>query len=214
MFYFSRILIGFFFAFVAFNNACAKTPAAIGEIPLNKENLLRLQRGNILVSVKKVIDPAHGKSAQIAAVILINANAEQIWPVLTECDQAPKFIPGLIKCEKLETSHDGLWDVRRHTSSVGFGLPKIISEFRAEFNPAHSLKFSRTGGNLKSLEGTWNLEQQTGSGKVLLSYQARLSSNSIFPDSLLRRALKSRIPKVLKALRREILTQSTTATLP
>ncbi|MCF6275945.1 MAG: hypothetical protein L3J05_09305, partial [Robiginitomaculum sp.] len=88
--------------------------------------LQSLSDGEVFIHVNKVVD-ATGKSAQISSVILIKATPKAIWAVLTDCARAPTYVPGLKKCEILEKSPDGLWDIRRHTSKISPFLPKIKS---------------------------------------------------------------------------------------
>lgn len=161
-----------------------------------------------MVEIKKAHDPINGKSVDISAKMLVTATASEIWPILTDCARAPSITPGLIKCETLDIASDGTWDIRRHTSKIGFGLPHIISEFRSEFDAPHKQSFTRSGGDLKALDGQWDITPQPNTGQTLIAYQARISSKSILPDYLLRRSFKKRIPIVMQALRNEILTDS------
>ena len=200
---FSRLFYTFLIVWTLTLSSAAQTTQK--EISLSPETTTQLETGKIIVEIKKARDPVHGKSVDIAAMMYISATADEIWPVLTDCARAPSITPGLIKCEILEKADDGTWDVRRHTSKIGFGLPRIISEFRSELNAPYSQTFTRTGGDLKALDGQWNITPVPNTALTLVAYQARISSKSIVPDYLLRQSFKKRIPIVMEALRIEIL---------
>ncbi|MBL4870407.1 MAG: hypothetical protein JKX72_05585 [Robiginitomaculum sp.] len=164
-----------------------------------------LKNGDIIVKITKANDLEHGKSVDITAKMFIDATDEKIWPILTDCGRASSITPGLIKCEVLEIADDGSWDIRRHTSKIGFGLPHVISEFRSEFSPPHRQIFERSGGDLKALKGRWDILPWPNTNMTLVAYKARISSKSLLPDYLLRQSLKKRIPIVMAALRQEIM---------
>lgn len=183
------------------------------EISLSPETTAQLETGKIIVEIKKARDPVHGKSVDISAMMYVSATAAEIWPVLTDCARAPSITPGLIKCEILEKADDGTWDIRRHTSKIGFGLPHVTSEFRSELNAPYNQTFTRTGGDLKALDGRWNIIPVPHTAYTLVAYQARISSKSIVPDYLLRQSFKKRIPIVMEALRTEIIADTETVNL-
>ena len=65
---------------------------------LSEIQLQRLKKGEILVNVRQTGDPPRG---MVEAIILIEAPAENVWQVMTNCRESPSFVPGLKACQVL-----------------------------------------------------------------------------------------------------------------
>ena len=76
---------------------------------LSESQLLRLEKGEILVNVRQTGDPPRGT---VEAMILIEAPAENIWQIMTECREIPNFVPGLKTCQVLDSGQN--WEIIRH----------------------------------------------------------------------------------------------------
>jgi len=196
------ITITTFLSAVMASGANAGSPA---KTPMQLPNF---NDGDVFIQVNKIKD-ASGKSAQISSAILIKATPEAIWAVITDCARAPTYVPGLKKCEILkkspENSPDGSWDFRRHTNKVSPFLPTIKSEFKSAYNFPTSIRFQTAGGDMDTNSGAWEFTFIKTSGKTLVSYNARVASKTIIPDKTIRKALRKNIPKVMRALREEVL---------
>lgn len=163
-----------------------------------------LKDGDVFIHVFKVIDET-GKSAQISSAILIKATPEAIWAVITDCDRAPTYVPGLKKCEVLKKGKDGLWDIRRHTNKPSPFLPTFNSEFRSEYDYPKSISFKSVGGDMDTNTGIWAFNYLKASGETLVTYHASVASKTLVPDKMIRKALKKNVPKVMRALRTEVM---------
>ena len=183
---------------------------------INVQEIQSADNGQAVVNVTKVFNK-HGKSARVEGAIKIKAAPKDIWAILIDCKRGPTFLPGLKKCEMLEISPDKNWDIRRHTNKISSLIPKTISEFKNEYAYPDRITFSRTGGDLKALNGTWTMRASDDKTHTILSYQADMTVKSALPDSMLRKASRKRLGKVLELICIEVETdiamKTSTATL-
>lgn len=79
---------------------------------LSEIQQLRLKKGEILINVRQAGDPPMG---MVEAIILIEAPAENIWQIMTDCREIPNFVPGLKDCRVLDSGQNN--DICRHPGS-------------------------------------------------------------------------------------------------
>jgi ribosome-associated toxin RatA of RatAB toxin-antitoxin module len=162
----------------------------------------RLTAGDILVH----IDDAGPFRGHVQAAIAIKATPREIWGVVTDCDKAPEFVPGVLSCERLQVLEPGRVELFRQTVKYSWYLPRLEYDFRLEYFPYEQLNFRRVGGSLKRLDGTWWLEP-LGRNQTLVFYAVDLDPGFLMPQFVVRKALSKDLPKVLAALRQRVLGQ-------
>ncbi|MBO6550859.1 MAG: SRPBCC family protein [Rhizobiales bacterium] len=174
--------------------------ANAGNIKLTSNQQAYLQKGGLLSAVTP--DP-NGAAGMVQAVIDIPVPPSVLWQTMLDCKGTNKFIKGLKKCAILARDPKGKWDIREHVVSWLALMPTTRSEFRSVYSKHKSIKFSRTGGDLKTLEGEWNLEPINKGKTTRLTYMARVDPGTFLPPSMIRAAVEADLPKTLKALRDE-----------
>lgn len=174
--------------------------AAQAEIAIGHPEEARLAAGDVLVDVH--VDEAQD-AANVAAVADIAAKPETVWAVMTDCERAPRFVPDLVSCRVLERDPAGAWDIREHIIDWTWFLPNIRNVFRSDYEAPHRLRFKRVDGDLRLSEGEWRLEPLNGGAATRVYYTAMLSPNSWVPASFALSSVRSDVPKILRALRRE-----------
>lgn len=166
--------------------------------------LAQLTRGQTYVEVRP--DP-DGASGLIRAGVEIAAAPEVVWAVLTDCDLAPRMAPSLKSCKILERDPAGRWDVREQIARPGL-TPRFRSVVRSDFDPPRRLRFRRTGGDLKILEGEWRLIPLRGGLATRVVYENRAASPYPVPGALARLALRRDVLMAMGALKRESLARA------
>jgi ribosome-associated toxin RatA of RatAB toxin-antitoxin module len=167
---------------------------------LSKTQLLRLKKGEILVNVRQKGDLPRG---MVEAVILIEAPAENIWRIMTDCREIPTFVPGLEACRVLDSGQN--WEIIRHQVKWIWFLPKFVYVFRADYKPNRKIDFVRIQGDLREMKGTWRLTPLDRDNQTLVSYSVFLDPGFFVPQWLVRRSLKADLPAVLTSLRTKVL---------
>jgi ribosome-associated toxin RatA of RatAB toxin-antitoxin module len=180
--------------------ALALLSAAHAAIAIGPAEEARLQAGDVLVEAS--VDEAEN-AARVSAVVDINAAPQAVWDVMTDCARAAKFVPDLVSCRIVERDPNGAWDVREHIIDWAWFLPNIRNVFRSDYEPPHVLRFKRVDGDMARSEGEWRLEPLNGGAATRVTYTALLSPKSWIPPSMALSSVRSDVPKILKALRRE-----------
>lgn len=181
--------------------ACAglSAPAASGEEPSARPES-HVDRGEAIAIVSQAAD---GDGVHVTAAVEIALPAAEVWPVMTSCDRAPTFVPGLVSCRILERDPSGAWDIREHVSSPGWLLPNVRTVFRSEYVPNQRVSFARVAGDLSRSEGEWRLTELNGGNSTRVSYVADVNYDTMLPGFMLRSHLQDQMVRVLSALRRE-----------
>ncbi|CAN5771858.1 SRPBCC family protein [soil metagenome] len=148
-----------------------------------------------------------GASGLIRAAEQIAAPPEVVWALLTDCELAPRMAPGLKSCRILERDPAGRWDVREQIARPGL-MPRFRSVVRSDFEPPKRLRFRRTDGDLKVLEGEWRLTPIAGGHATRVVYESRAASPYAVPGALARLALRRDVLTAMAALKRESLARA------
>jgi uncharacterized protein YndB with AHSA1/START domain len=160
----------------------------------------RLAAGEVVVQSASEIDAAAPRG-RIRAAVRIHASPEAIWSVMTDCNQAMAFVPGLKRCRRIDGAPDGSWEDIEHEVRYSWLLPTVRYVFRADYERPHRIHFHRISGDLKAEEGTWLLTQTTDGSGTLVQYDVYLDPGFWIPQFLLTRSLRKDLPAALSGLR-------------
>ena len=169
--------------------------------PLTATELARLAAGEIVVNVAA---DDRGAAGRIEAAVDIPAPPPVVWRVMLNCTRAVRYVTGLESCRVIEADPAGRWDVREHKVNLLTLVPRIRNVFRSDYEPYRTIKFSRVDGDLSTLEGAWTFEPIRDGAATRLRYQARIGLSAPIPDFMVRSAIDSDLPRMLKALRQEV----------
>ena len=162
-------------------------------------NYAAMDQGEILVNVV-----GRGEfEGRVQAAVLIHADRQHIWTVMTDCAAAPEFIPGVLSCERIDGSDDGQQEVFQQEVKYSWYMPRLTYTFELDYFPYQQIDFRRLKGSPKVLEGSWWLEESSP-GKTRVFYSLYLEPGFPVPKPLVRRALRKDLPKVLAALRQRV----------
>ena len=157
----------------------------------------RLAVGEIVV--QSAVDPEHPR-ARIRAAVRISAPAETIWKIMTDCEQAQSFVPGLRRCRRVDGAADGSWADIEHEVRYSWLLPSVDYVFRAHYDRPHRIDFRRISGDLKEEEGAWLLVPAAGAATIV-EYEVYLDPGFWVPHFLVTRSLRKDLPAALAGLR-------------
>ncbi len=173
----------------------ARSAAGISDLQFEK-----LAQGEILVDLRQTGDPPRG---MVEATILIEASAENIWQIMTDCLEIPKFVPGLKACRVLDSGRN--WEIIQHEVKWIWFLPSFIYVFRADYEPNRKIDFVRVGGDLREMKGSWRLTPLNRNRQTVVRYSVYLDPGFFVPQWLVRQSLKADLPAVLLSLREKVI---------
>jgi len=181
--------------------ALASAASAQAVTRWNAADEVRLARGEAVV---RVVEQS-GPGGRVVAAIDIPAPASLVWRVMLDCERAPRYVPGLRSCAVIEVDDDGLGDVREHSIRWLAFLPDLRLRFRSHYEPERTIQVTRIGGDLAAMDGAWVLEPREGGRMTRLHYDFRLAPRTPVPSGLIRAGMMRDAPKVLDAVRTEVL---------
>lgn len=166
------------------------------------------------VAVEVLSDGSDGQRTQLRAAVRVNATPEAIWSVLTDCEHAAGFIPGVKHCRRVQTAPDGSWDVIEQEAQYSWYMPTVKCVMRLDYKRPRRIDFKRVSGDLKEGSGEWLLLPEghadrpgnaTGphaaGGPTIVEYELTVEPGFWVPRALLRHSLRSELPAALTALR-------------
>jgi uncharacterized protein YndB with AHSA1/START domain len=163
----------------------------------------RLVEGQVVVESARASDAAAPRG-QVRAAVRIAASAEEIWRVMTDCAQAPFYVPGLTRCRRVDIAPDGSWEEVEHEVRFSKLLPPIHYVFHAQYDRPHRMDFHRISGDLKQQSGTWLLTSTPDGAATVVEYEVYVDPGFWIPQSLVERMLRKDVPEVLSGLRERV----------
>jgi uncharacterized protein YndB with AHSA1/START domain len=161
----------------------------------------RLEAGEVVVvTTSCATDPSHPRGF-IRAAVRIKAAPETIWKIMTDCEQAPTYVPGLRRCRRIDAAPDGSWQDIEHEVRYAWFLPTVRYIFRAEYDRPHRIAFHRISGDLKEDEGTWLLTPTADGSATIVEYEVYIDPGIWIPAPLVNRSLRKDLPAALTGLR-------------
>jgi coenzyme Q-binding protein COQ10 len=164
----------------------------------------RLAAGEVVADEAQAVDPGHPRG-WVRAAIRIAAPAEAIWKVMTDCRQAPAFVPGLKSCRRIDGAADGRWEDIEQEVRYSWFLPTVRYVFRAEYERPHRIDFRRVSGDLKHVEGSWRLIETPDRSATDVEYDMYVDPGFWIPQALVVRSLRRDLPAALTGLRERVL---------
>jgi hypothetical protein len=180
-------------------------PAALAQSSWTEEPAVRerLDAGEVVVTTPSGVDAGH-PHGEVRAAVLVRAEPEAVWRVMTDCAQALAFVPGLKKCRMLDSAPDGTWADIEQEVRYSWMLPVVHYVFRAEYDRPHRIDFHRISGDLKEQRGSWVLSTPPGTGGTLVEYQVYVDPGFWIPQFLVTRSLRKDLPAALAGLRTQV----------
>lgn len=168
-------------------------------IAFNESQLSQLKDGEIIVYVQRSKGQQKG---MVEALVLIDAPAETIWKIMTDCPGAPAFVPGLKTCKILDSGKN--WDIIRHEVKWIWFFPRISYVFRADYQIYKRIDFVKIKGDLREMKGSWRLLPLDETGQTIVRYEVYLDPSFFIPQWLVERSLMADLPDMLAALRTKV----------
>jgi ribosome-associated toxin RatA of RatAB toxin-antitoxin module len=103
-----------------------------------------------------------------SSTAVINAPLDQVWALVEDVEKAPDWQGGMKAIHVLERDADSRAELCETESDAKVRTVKSIVRFR--YDPPTRLSWTQEKGDLKSVEGSWRLED-LGSGRTRATYR-------------------------------------------
>jgi ribosome-associated toxin RatA of RatAB toxin-antitoxin module len=97
----------------------------------------------------------------------INAPIEEVWALVEDVEKAPDWQGGMEAMDVLERDDEGRAELCETESDAKVKTVKSIVRFN--YDPPTALRWTQVKGELKSVEGRWDLED-LGDGRTRATY--------------------------------------------
>jgi carbon monoxide dehydrogenase subunit G len=97
----------------------------------------------------------------------INAPLDEVWALVADVERAPEWQGGLKGLEALERDDQGRATLCETETDATVKTVRAIVRF--SYEPPHVLRWAQEKGELKAVEGSWELED-VGNGRTRATY--------------------------------------------
>ena len=157
------------------------------------ENLARLLQGDAVLLDTQ--DDGSGGSARIQ--ILAHVPARSFWDVIISCNLAFVFVDGLQRCEVIEETGDRA--LVHQVVKKGWPIPTQDFVFESLREPYDLIRFGLVEGNLKAMEGRWQITEIPEG--LLVDYQLQVEPGIPAPRFMVRRNIRKDMPDLVACIR-------------
>jgi hypothetical protein len=156
-----------------------------------------LLQGEVLV---EAVENSAGLSG-LRALFVVPAARERIWGVLLDYKNFPEIFSGIDNMQVLDQDAQG--------ATVEFWVDALLKKYhyvvyRHYEKPGWRLTWRRLSGDLRQLEGSWEIRDTPQSGVHLLVYESYVQVGGIIPKSLVRLGAMQKAREMCQQLRQWI----------
>jgi ribosome-associated toxin RatA of RatAB toxin-antitoxin module len=161
--------------------------------------LEKLSRGEVVLDTSD--DDRELDNADLRVAVQIDASPEEVFRIMTSCDQAMRFVPRIRRCKVLETAHDGSWQTVEHEVDGNAYLPRARYVFRADLERFRRIRCTEVSGDFRENRGVWTFRPLNGTTATLVTYTVHIVPRFYAPRWAVRASLKRELPTLMDALR-------------
>lgn len=137
---------------------------------------------------------------EIKVSLFVEVPPQDLWEVLTDYDRLTEFVPHLKHSEVIARKGNLVF----LDQEFGHLLLSMDLILKVEEEPTRRVVFERYGGNMKTYEGEYRLEE-TNPGGTVFTLEVRVEPDFFVPQKVMEWILKSELPKGLMAMRERAL---------
>ncbi|KAG0453470.1 hypothetical protein HPP92_024774 [Vanilla planifolia] len=144
------------------------------------------------------------RERQVKARVLVHADVESVWRVLTDYERLADFIPNLVYSGRIPCPYQGrVWLEQRGLQRALYWQieARVVLDLQELPNSASAreLQFTMVDGDFKKFEGKWSVSAGPRS-TAILTYEVSVIPRYNFPAIFLERIIVSDLPVNLRAL--------------
>lgn len=132
------------------------------------------------------------------AMFTVAASRERIWSVLVDYEHFLQIFPDLSKLRVLSQDAQGA-RIEYWADAVFLSLHYVL--YRHYIEPGRRLTWKRVAGDLKRIEGSWEIRDTPRPGVHLLVYESYVQVGGLVPTTLVRQSALRRTREMGERLR-------------
>ncbi|XP_020260050.1 uncharacterized protein LOC109836542 isoform X3 [Asparagus officinalis] len=151
------------------------------------------------------VDVVSWRERRIRARILVDADVDEVWRVLTDYERLADFIPNLVYSGRIPCPHQGrIWLEQRGLQRALYWHieARVVLDLQEfpDLADGRELQFSMVDGDFKKFEGRWSVKAGPRSSTSYLAYDVSVIPRFNFPAIFIERIITSDLPVNLRAL--------------
>jgi ribosome-associated toxin RatA of RatAB toxin-antitoxin module len=168
-----------------------------------KKNPLALISESDLASLNTGMPVLSGEEGEYTIKILVNANSDRAWKVLTDYNSFPKFLPTVTTVKILESNgNQKVYEQVNTVQVLIFSQSSKVVIAATETYPLITFQM-REGDSIASLRGTWKIDP-ISPNQILLTNQVNVEPGAAVPRDFFFNLYSENLTKTLSALKQEI----------
>ncbi|OQW39777.1 MAG: hypothetical protein A4S08_06050 [Proteobacteria bacterium SG_bin4] len=134
----------------------------------------------------------------VRAVFIVEASREDIWTALTDYVNFKKFFHDIDEMKVISTDSNGA-QVEFWADVVLMKLHYVLQ--RNYVKPGYHLTWNQVSGDLRDIQGSWQIRETQSSEKKLLIYESYADLGSVVITWIIRQGAKQKAKKMAYNLR-------------
>ena len=174
------------------------TNIALSKFKLSPQEQIDLNQGKVILK---------GQQGEYTGQVLATGNLDSAWSVLTDYENFSNFLPNVASSKVIDTQ--GNQKIFEQVSIVDLWLftEQSTLQISAQETQKQKIDFQMVKGDLKNLQGTWQLEQVTDN-QILITHTVKVQPKSTTEKPLFFGFYESSLEATLEAISQEITKRS------
>ncbi len=174
------------------------TNISLSKVKLSPQEQIDLNQGKVILK---------GQQGEYTGQVLATGNLDSAWSVLTDYENFSNFLPNVASSKVIDTQ--GNQKIFEQVSIVDLWLftEQSTLQISAKETQKQKIDFQMVKGDLKNLQGTWQLEQVTDN-QILITHTVKVQPKSTTEKPLFFGFYESSLETTLEAISQEITKRS------
>ncbi len=174
------------------------TNISLSKVKLSPQEQIDLNQGKVILK---------GQQGEYTGQVLATGNLDSAWSVLTDYENFSNFLPNVASSKVIDTQ--GNQKIFEQVSIVDLWLftEQSTLQISAKETQKQKIDFQMVKGDLKNLQGTWQLEQVTDN-QILITHTVKVQPKSTTEKPLFFGFYESSLEATLEAISQEITKRS------
>ncbi len=201
MIYFTKRLIGLLIISFSLNASVFAQDISVAKVELSVQEQTDLNRGKVILK---------GERGDYVGQVMATGNKDQAWSVLTDYDNFANFLPNVASSKIVIDQGDRKIFEQVNVVDLWLFTEEFTVQIEAQETKLQQVKFQQFKGDLKSLNGTWQIEQ-INPHQILVTHQVKVEPGSNTEKPFFYGVYESSLEDTLMAIAQEITKRSQTA---
>lgn len=198
MIYFSRRLIGLLIISFSLNASVFAQDISLAKVQLSAQEQTNLNQGKVILK---------GEKGDYVGQVIATGNKDQAWSVLTDYDNFANFLPNIASSKIVIDEGDRKIFEQVNVVDLWLFTEEFTVQIEAQETKFKQVKFQQFKGDLKSLNGTWQIEQ-INPHQILVTHRVQVEPGSNTEKPFFYGVYESSLEDTLTAIAQEITKRS------